>query len=308
MIDVQSEPVNKKTDISPAAEAASGSPALLHEMMRSFTTLARTLNLSQAVEELSSTRQTVRRHISQLEAAMGSKLFMVENRRYYLTELGERAVTPAQMIIDQGEAWYQGSYDRPGGLTRFGIEDASGWAYHQQQQPMTYVWDGDSELLRAAVSAWSLAQGDLEHEEMQRIRPYIIVYRDAADSWICTEIGEESFYSKWYGWAQARSSVGRQLDQFPGGEKFSNLINIPFRDVQAERGIRLDQVVMTLPEDAVANRRFLTFDRLLMGVRLPDGSPALMSVVDRPTKLDVAGVDPTVLNEMPKDAAIEFTS
>ena len=40
---------------------------LLFEMLRSFTTLARTLNLSHAVEELNSTRQTIRRHISQLE-------------------------------------------------------------------------------------------------------------------------------------------------------------------------------------------------------------------------------------------------
>jgi len=40
------------------------SHAILFELLRSFTTLARTLNLSHAVKELRSTRQTVRRHIA----------------------------------------------------------------------------------------------------------------------------------------------------------------------------------------------------------------------------------------------------
>ena len=46
---------------------------LLFEMIRSFTTLAQTLNLSHAVAELNSTRQTVRRHISQLEALRSAR-------------------------------------------------------------------------------------------------------------------------------------------------------------------------------------------------------------------------------------------
>ena len=48
------------------------SHAILFELLRSFTTLARTLNLSHAVKELRSTRQTVRRHIAQLEEMRGT--------------------------------------------------------------------------------------------------------------------------------------------------------------------------------------------------------------------------------------------
>ena len=61
---------------------------LLFEMIRSFTTLAKTLNLSHAVSELNSTRQTVRRHIAQLEAVKGETLFTLESRQYHLTEAG----------------------------------------------------------------------------------------------------------------------------------------------------------------------------------------------------------------------------
>ena len=46
---------------------------LLFEILRSFTMLAATLNLSHAVKELGSTRQTVRRHISQLEDIKGGE-------------------------------------------------------------------------------------------------------------------------------------------------------------------------------------------------------------------------------------------
>ena len=51
--------------------------SILFELLRSFSTLARTLNLSKAVRELGSTRQTVRRHIYLLEEARGEKLFSV---------------------------------------------------------------------------------------------------------------------------------------------------------------------------------------------------------------------------------------
>ncbi|MEQ6249060.1 LysR family transcriptional regulator [Sulfitobacter sp. HNIBRBA3233] len=300
--------MNKQMDIKSDCRVSRGSPALLHEMLRSFTVLARTLNLSQAVEELGSTRQTVRRHISQLEEAIGGKLFEVEHRRYALTELGERATTPAQLILDKGEAWYNGNYDFIGGMNRFSHDEQDGWGYHQQEQPLSGVWEGRSDLMRAAVCDWATAQGQLEHPAMQRIRPYMIVYRDSLDSWICTEIGEKSFYANWFGWAQARSSVGRPLDQFPGGDRFANLINIPFADIQSRRGLRLDQVLLYVPRSDGGPRDMLVFERLLMGGRLPDGSPALISIVDRPCDLRITGVDPAVLDDMPLSAAIDFLS
>ncbi|MEO1399352.1 MAG: LysR family transcriptional regulator, partial [Pseudomonadota bacterium] len=68
---------------------------LLFEMLRSFTTLAKTLNLSHAVSELNSTRQTVRRHIALLEEMRGEVLFDVVNRRYELTEAGQAALPAA---------------------------------------------------------------------------------------------------------------------------------------------------------------------------------------------------------------------
>ena len=81
MIDVQIAFVDDLMTKPDPADSSPAMPALLYEMMRSFVALARTLNLSQAVEALGSTRQTVRRHIAQLEQAMGLSLFEVEQRR-----------------------------------------------------------------------------------------------------------------------------------------------------------------------------------------------------------------------------------
>ena len=289
------------------SEMPRNSPALLIEMMRSFSALARTLNLSQAVEELGSTRQTVRRHIAQLEEAMGEQLFEVQQRRYVLTERGERALTPAQVLLDQSLVWYRGQFEHVAGMLRFSYKADNGWIYHQQQQPMSVVWSCKSKLLRAALKAWTASEGQLESEEMAKVRPHIVVYRENADKWICVEVGEKSFYSAWFGWVRARSSVGRSLNEFPGGDAVASIADLPFQDVCEGHSVRLDQVLTELPmggEDGPM--RLIAFDRLLMGAQLPDGSPAIISVVDRACEIRISDIDPLVLNSVPDEARIDF--
>lgn len=293
-------------DITPAESPPAGPPGLLLEMMRSFTMLARTLNLSQAVEELGSTRQTVRRHISQLEAAMGCKLFEVQHRRYMLTDEGARALEPAQRVIDQGEVWYKGNFNFVEGLSRVRYDGDDGVIYHQQELPLSHVWQGQSKLLRASVKAWSQSEGQLEAPAMELVRPYILGYREIEGAWICVEVGEKSFYSNWFGWAHARSSVGRNLNQFPGGQAFATLANAPFRQVHAGADIRLDQVVTRMRFQPDEPMSYVIFDRLLFGVRLPDQSPAVISVVDRAEKVLMDGFDPNILEEVPENTRVDF--
>ena len=84
------------------------SHAILFEMLRSFTTLAHTLNLSKAVRVLGSTRQTVRRHIDILEDIRGEKLFKLQDRQYNLTEAGSQSLHEAEILLSRGEAWLTG--------------------------------------------------------------------------------------------------------------------------------------------------------------------------------------------------------
>ncbi len=74
-------------------------------MLRAFVCLARTLNLSKACEELLATRQTVRRHITDLEGILGIKLFVVTDRQYRLTPEGCEKVTEAKSLLLQLDTW-----------------------------------------------------------------------------------------------------------------------------------------------------------------------------------------------------------
>lgn len=279
---------------------------LLFEMIRSFTTLARTLNLSHAVEEMNTTRQTVRRHISMLEEMRGEALFEVVNRRYELTEAGRAALPSALLLLGHGKLWLNGRIKDVEGLMGMSYFDDEGWYFHQQQQPISVAWSNSSPLLRTAIQCWSAAAGGLEHEDMQRIRPYALVYRDTSAGWFCTEVGEKSFYTKWWGWAVARSSVGRSLDQFPFGPELARVMDIPLREVQTTHGMRIDQVVTLVPRENGLPPRHLVFERLLLGCQMPDGSFALLVIVDRPDRIRVAGLSQSPLEAMDKDVFVNF--
>ncbi len=292
---------------APVKSLAEMNQPLLFEMMRSFTTLAKTLNLSHAVVELNSTRQTVRRHISQLEDMRGAPLFTVVNRRYELTPEGEAALPTAQNLLGQGQLWLQGQIADVEGLMGMSYDDGAGWHYHQQQQPISVAWKSSSALFRTAIRQWSLAQGALECEEMQNIRAHALVYRDTIAGWICTEVGESSFYSTWYGWAAARSSVGRSLDTFPFGPDLARVMDVPLREVEKTRGMRLDQVVTRNRRSPDGPMESLVFERLLLGCHMPDDSFALLVLVDRPDAIRMASVDASVLETMPEDARVNFS-
>ena len=83
-------------------------------------------------------------------------------------------------------------------------------------------------------------------------------------------------------------------------------MNQPFARVHINRGMRLDQVLTRIPRTAGAPMEYVGFSRLLLGVNLPDGSPALMVVVDRAEELLIDGVDNALLEQMPADATVNF--
>ncbi len=185
------------------------SHALLHEMIRSFTTLARTLNLSHAVKELGSTRQTLRRHIALLEEMKGVELFIVKDRQYHLTEAGQRALPEAEDILARGNSWLNRDVGHVGGLQHLSKVLPDGWYFHQQQRPIEDVWSSPRPLFRETVKAWTLAQGELEHEALQHVRPYFMVFREAPHGWLSVEIGDENAYVSWFGWARAQQYWSR---------------------------------------------------------------------------------------------------
>ena len=142
-------------------------PSTLFEILRSFTTLASTLNLSETVQRLGVTRQTVRRHINTLEELKGAKLFELRNRSYSLTDAGMQCRLEAQAILDQTEDWLRNKSVRArsrGALERVTYKDEKGYSFHAQQHHLGRLWVDAPPLLRRAFEAWSQAELQLEYQ------------------------------------------------------------------------------------------------------------------------------------------------
>ncbi|WP_241462528.1 LysR family transcriptional regulator [Tateyamaria sp. ANG-S1] len=274
---------------------------LLFEMMRSFTTLAQTLNLSHAVAELNSTRQTVRRHISQLEEAKQAKLFTVENRRYLLTDAGRKALPEALDILARGTGWLTGQSGQINGLQFLRHEDTSGWCHYQQQHPIARAFSSTGDLLHSVIRAWSMAGGYIEDDAFKDVRPYCTVSRSVNGRWLFTEVGDLSSYVSWFGWKRARSSIGASLGEMPGGSGFGLLVDAAYQEVEATQSMRLDHVYTLFPrgDDGVLSP--ICYERLLLGGRYPDHSYAMITVVRRTYDVEIHSVTNDMLRLMPED-------
>lgn len=274
---------------------------LLFEILRSFTMLASKLNLSHAVKELGSTRQTVRRHISQLEEIKGGSLFVVNDRQYELTSLGRTVLPEAQDLLARANTWVNGDYSLVNGLQYLRNAAPGGWSLYQQQQPIGRVFNSSGSLLHDTMTAWATSGGELEHPAMQEVRPSLMVFRRINDQWLCVELGEECSYVSWFGWASARSSIGRDLGRMPGGSDFGRLVNLAYVEVETNQGVRLDHTFTQVPRETGGPAIPICYERLLLSSRFPDGSFAMISAVRRTYDVEIIGVTDEMLRQMPED-------
>lgn len=256
------------------------------EMLRSYTTLARTLNLSEAVRMLGTTRQTVRRHVQLLEDARGTALFEVRERRYYLTAAGEAALLEAEDIIARADAWLKLGAGHRDGLFRLQGRLEGGGMYLMQQLPLSKVWDCAAPVMTDALSRWISCRGRLAHPEFEQVREHAIVIRRNHSDWICAEIGPKSEFAFYHGWDAARSSVGRAMQELPGGPSSVRMMAQPLAEVEATQSVRYDHVMSPMSRSAQpgtphAEPELIPFERLLFGCRYPDNSPVVVSVVKR---------------------------
>lgn len=276
-------------------------PALLFEMMRSFVTLAKTLNLSHAVKDLKSTRQTLRRHIASLEAMKGGPLFDVKDRRYALTPLGVEILPQAQKLVIETEAWATGHSKLVNGLQYLRHQGDDGWFLYLQQHPISHAFRSSGQMLTQAITAWANSGGNLGHEEMREIRPVCNIFRRLRRDWVVAEVGEKSSYVSWFGKDIAESSIGTTFEDMPGGSRFGYLVNAAYREIEDTQSLRLDHVYTVLPRGAEKKPTPVAYERLMLGAHFPDGSSAIISIARRTYDLEIDGIDDTLLRRMPDD-------
>lgn len=277
------------------------SHSILFEQMRSFSTLARTLNLSKTVRQLGSTRQTVRRHITMLEESMGTKLFQIEDRQYSLTKAGRNSLREAEELLARGEAWVNNLTGHINGLPHISLDTEDGIFYHLQQHPLSSLWTDSSPLMQYGFQCWANSRGKIESDALAPIRPYLMVFRWIETKWVCVEVGNQSSYATWFGWAWERSSIGRGVADMPGGPGFGNLLTHPFQEVSTTHSVRLDHIHTRVARTPDGEDVPISYQRLILGCRFPDGSAVLATLIDRTHHIDIHGLSSETIQSMPKE-------
>lgn len=278
-------------------------------MLRAFVVLSRTLNLTKTCKELQATRQTVRRHINELEAIKGGKLFEVDDRQYHLTQFGKASLADAVSILRNLETWSGQS-----GLTRQTSRylessrycDGEGREFFSQQHPISKIASEGLPIMRCALSSWGEAHTQVEHVAMQKIRPYIVLYRKGSNGWVFVEVGPESAYSRWFGWAWSKSAIGKLMQEDNAGEDMNEFISGAYSRIYDEGGVRLDHLFAHLPREDSDHPIPVTFQRLLMGCAFPDGTPGLGVLVLITNKVDIDALQGMNIPRAPEDLLMDF--
>ena len=190
-------------------------PGMLYEKLKSFSVVARTLNLSHAVDELKVSRQTIARHISDLEDVLGYKLFNVINRKYVLTNEGCDLIGHVDILLEQTEFLLWESSSQKFELPALRVQIEENYWFYAQRHPVSSIWNLAPPLIQTGLTAWTASRCQLESKKLTRIRPYLVVYRYRKNEWICVEIGKKSSYASWLGEDWAKSAIGLSFNDDP---------------------------------------------------------------------------------------------
>lgn len=278
-------------------------------MLRAFVSLGRTLNLTKACEELGTTRQTVRRHINDLENIKGQPLFMVDNRSYVMTPFGEASLSDAVSILRQVETWSGRSR-----VTRHSSQWLEVGRYmapcgresHSQQHPIFRIATDGLPIMKSTLAAWGQAQTQIEDPAMVAVRPYLVIYRKTPNGWVFVEVGKKSAYARWFGWTWSKSAIGKLLQEDNAGDDYNEFIAGAYARIYGDGGVRLDHVFAYLPREQSEDLVPLSFQRLLMGCVFPDGTPGLGLLGVMTDQIEIDALSGEHVPNVPSDLNMDF--
>ncbi|MDA7429572.1 LysR family transcriptional regulator [Primorskyibacter aestuariivivens] len=277
-------------------------------MLRAFVLLSDCLNLTQASRQLGATRQTVRRHITDLETIKGGSLFELDRQGYALTPLGRETLPDARDILRKIDHWVgteRLARRHSNGLEIASFVDGGGRTFFSQQHPINSLGMTGLPIMKRALAAWGGAGTQIEHPAMADIRPYLVIYRKSPEGWICVEIGEKSAYARWFGWTWSKSAIGRLSHDDNAGDDFNDFIAGAYAGIYQKGGVRLDHLFAYLPSGTSDQPIPVSFQRLLLGCVLPDGTPALAVLVLMTNQVRIDDLPPDH-ERVPDDLVMEF--
>lgn len=283
-------------------------PSVIYEMLRSFVSVADTLNISKAVEQLGFTRQTIRRHLDDLEVITGGPLFEVRNRQYHLTDLGEQRISGARELASSLDEWIEDQYASPFEPKSILFNSANmDFVYYLQQHKLVNVWNSATPLVSSALSAWNSSEAQLENEAFASLKDYLLIYRKSRGNWLCTFVGQKSSYVSWLGLAWAQSAVGKII-----GDDESNLYDYKFvisayDSVMNWGSPRYDHIHTAFARDGAESLEPVNYQRLLIPLFLPDGEQVLGAMVARTNRLDFLDLEVGEIPPIADEMLMEFS-
>lgn len=271
-------------------------------MIRAFVCLSRHLNLSKACDDLGATRQTVRRHINDLEVIFGEPLFAVVDRQYNLTGYGEELLEEAKALLLRLDTWAgQSSLKKntSGGLEKLQYTDTEGNVFYSQQHPVSQIAMKGLPIMKKAFVAWGNAETQIEHDAMAEIRPYTVLYRKGPAGWVFVHVGEESAYARWFGQTISRSAIGKLITDDNVSDEYDEFTGGAYSRIYDEGGVRLDHILAHLPKDD-GKPEAGTFQRLLLGGVFPDGTPGLIILAAITEQIEIDALPDADRPRLPK--------
>ena len=281
------------------------------DMLQAFIALAETLNLSETSLKLGLTRQTVRRHVADLEEIKGGPLFQLSKQEYSLTPFGSESLGEARSLLRQIQSWAHRS--APSGehaefLESGRFSDSEGRDFFSQQHPISKLNQDGLAIMRKTLGAWGVACTSIEDSAMKPVRPYLVVYRKRPDGWVCVEIGEKSAYTRWFGWTWSKSAIGMLSQQDNAGDDFNDFIAAAYSRIYQEGGVRLDHLLAHLPRENCDVPVPVSFQRMLMGCVFTDDTPGLAVLVVMTNRIDISSMAGQYAEVVPSDMVMDDIS
>lgn len=282
-------------------------PGMFFGILRSFSVVARTLNLSHATKELSLTRQSAKRHITDLEDFIGEQLLSMEHGQYMLTPAGQEWVLEIDHLLEQVDLLFGKSSKVVDGLPAINIQISERHWFHAQQHPVINIFNEDvPPLLKRGLEGWTNGRGELENQYMKKIRPYLLVYRRMREHWICTEVGENSTYANWLGPTWAKSAIGQPFDNDPIKSQADNFLLKAHSYVSRIGSPWYGHTSTKFSKEKSGELFPLNYQKLVMPCRFADGSPAVAILTARTDKIKIHGLSEADIPVTPQDELMEY--
>lgn len=277
----------EKSDLPNRLQVGSLATPLLYEMLRSFTALAATQNLSETVKVLGASRQTIRRHVMELEELVGHTLMIRDERQYQLTQRGRIFAKDAVAVLNKTNDLMAGTMQNEGRLAFVHFFEEESPYFLSRQHSLLSAAQSDLPLIANSLFAWAQAKGKLEHPSMLEMADYFVTYRQQVSEWVYVQVGEKSSLATWLGYVWAKSQIGDMLSTDILSNPTDRYVLEAYNHVISTGTPRLDHIATKLPRLRSGNAKPINYQRLLLPCEFPNGQPALVVLSVRTNKVDV---------------------